>query len=80
MSSAPFKLCVDPLDEKTTEIAARELNETPERVAEAVPELRRLLGENTDLHYPDDDAFLISILRPCHFYPESAIKLVSGKT
>lgn len=72
-----FTLNTQPLDKESAEVAARELNETPERVAEAVPELRRLIQENTDLFYPDDDAFLISILRPCHFYPESAIKLVS---
>lgn len=73
----PFTLDQSPLDAEITEIATRELNETPERVAEAVPELRRLLHDNTDLFYPDDDQFLISVLRPCHFYPESAIKLVS---
>lgn len=76
-SVIPFELNTRPIDEETAEIAARELNETPERVAEAVPELRRLLHENTDLYYPDDDRFLIAVLRPCHFYPESAIKLVS---
>lgn len=77
MAKAPFSLNLSPLDAETREIAERELNETPERSAEAVRELRELLHKNTDLHYRDDDQFLISILRPCHFYPESAIKLVS---
>lgn len=79
MAKAPFILNTTPLDAETREIAERELNETPERTAEAVQELRRLLHENSDLHYSDDDKFLISILRPCHFYPESAIKLVSSE-
>lgn len=78
MAKAPFILNTNALDAETTEIAVRELNETPERTAEAVEQLRKLLHENTDLYYADDDEFLISILRPCHFYPESAIKLVSN--
>lgn len=74
----PFVLNTSPLDAETREIAERELNETPERIAEAVEELRRLLQENTDLYFRDDEEFLIMFLRPCHFYPESAIKLVSS--
>lgn len=77
MAKAPFVLNTSPLDAETREIAERELNETPERSAEAVVELRELLKQNTDLYFRDDDQFLVSILRPCHFYPESAIKLVS---
>lgn len=77
MAKAPFILNTSPLDAETREIAVRELNETPERSAEATEQLRQLLRENTDLYYRDDDQFLISILRSCHFYPESAIKLVS---
>lgn len=80
MAKAPFTLSKAPLDAETREIAERELNETPERTAEAVQELRHLLQENSDLHFSDDEKFLIAILRPCHFYPESAIKLVSRKS
>lgn len=72
-----FVLDTKPLSEESKKIAADELNETPERVEENVAELRRLLHENTDLYYRDDDEFLKIFLRPCHFYPESAIKLVS---
>lgn len=72
-----FVLDTRPLTEESKKIAADELNETPERVDESVPELQRLLHENTDLYFRDDAEFLKIFLRPCHFYPESAIKLVS---
>lgn len=74
---APFILNTSPIDEETRQIAERELNETPERVASATAELRCLLQEATDLHFYDDDEFLLTFLRPCHFYPESALNLVS---
>jgi len=76
MSVAPFKLNTNPIDEETRQVAEKELNETPERVASAVAELRSLLQAATDLHYFDDDEFLITFLRPCHFYPESALNLM----
>lgn len=77
MSVAPFRLETGPLDEETIQIAEKELRETPEIREQAIIELRRLLGENKDLHYLDDDATMLIFLRPTHFYPESAIKLVS---
>lgn len=73
-----FILETGPISAETKKIAETELNETPERVEESIAELRRLLHENTDLHFRDDDDFLKIFLRPCHFYPESAIKLVSS--
>lgn len=73
----PFVLDDSPLSAESKKIAEIELNENPERVAESTAELRRLLHENTDLHFRDDDEFLKIFLRPCHYYPESAIKLVS---
>lgn len=77
MPEPPFVLETGPMSAETKKIAESELNETPERVEESVAELRRLLHENTDLYYQDDEATLKLFLRPCHFYPESAIKLVS---
>lgn len=77
MAVAPFRLETTPLNEETRLIAEKELRETPEIRDQAIIELRRLLGENKDLYYLDDDATLMVFLRPCHFYPESAIKLVS---
>lgn len=73
----PFILNTGPLSAESKKIAEVELNETPERVEESIAELRRLLHENTDLHYAEDDEILKIFLRPCHYYPESAIKLVS---
>lgn len=77
MPEPPFLLDTSPITAETKKIAEVELNETPERCAESIAELRRLLHENTDLHYNDDDDLLKIFLRPCHYYPESAIKLVS---
>lgn len=77
MPEHPFILETGPISAETKKIAETELNETPERFEESVAELRRLLHENTDLNFRDDDDFLKIFLRPCHMYPESAIKLVS---
>ncbi|XP_034941463.1 alpha-tocopherol transfer protein-like isoform X2 [Chelonus insularis] len=59
------------------EVATKELRETPERQKKAVEELRELLKKETDLKCPlDNEAWLIRFLRPCKYYPESAVKLV----
>lgn len=75
----PFELDTSPLTPETQKIAEVELNETPESIEKSVAELRRLLQENTDLHYSDDEYILKIFLRPCHYHPESAIKLVRLK-
>lgn len=77
MSKAPFTLDTRPLDKDMAALAEKELRETPEIREAAIIKLRQLLQENTDLHYRDDDDFLLIFLRPCHFYPESALKMVS---
>lgn len=77
MALPPFCLDTSPLNDKMQQLAEKELRETPEIREAAIIELRRLLHTNTDLHFRDDDAFLLIFLRPCHFYPESAIKMVS---
>lgn len=77
MAIEPFRLLTSPLNEETQRIAEKELRETPEIREQAIIELRRLLAENKDLRYKNDDATLLIFLRPTHFYPESAIKLVS---
>ncbi|XP_053607151.1 retinaldehyde-binding protein 1 [Plodia interpunctella] len=64
------------LSPETKEIAERELRETPERVREALERLRELLKENDDLYFADDDEILTIFLRPCKWYPESAIALM----
>ncbi|KAJ8726551.1 hypothetical protein PYW07_001249 [Mythimna separata] len=77
MSSAEFRLerSVE-LSPETKEIAEKELRETPERVREALERLRELLKENKDLCYGDDDELLTIFLRPCKWYPESALALM----
>lgn len=77
MSKAPFTLDTSPLSEEMAALAEKELRETPEIREAAIVKLRQLLQENTDLNYRDDDDFLLIFLRPCHFYPESALKMVS---
>lgn len=76
MSNAPFDIDVGPESEELMIIAKDELRETPELRKKSILELRELLHRNTDLNYRDDDEFLTIILRPCHWYPESAIKMV----
>lgn len=77
MPGTPFVLDTCPLTAESAKIAEVELNETPERIEHSVEQLRQLLHENSDLHFSDDEQVLKIFLRPCHYYPESAIKLVS---
>ncbi|KAL0895024.1 hypothetical protein ABMA27_013492 [Loxostege sticticalis] len=58
------------------EVAERELRETPERVREALERLRELLKDNKDLYFGEDDEILTIFLRPCKWYPESALALM----
>uniref|UniRef100_A0A1Q3FZQ0 Putative phosphatidylinositol transfer protein sec14 n=1 Tax=Culex tarsalis TaxID=7177 RepID=A0A1Q3FZQ0_CULTA len=74
--SQKFDIDTDPPSEELLEFARKELRETPEIRAAAILELRALLKDATDLHYKDDDEFLLIFLRPCHFYPESALKMM----
>lgn len=76
MAVAPYTLNVGAFDEATRLIAEQELRETSEISQAAIVELRRLLKEATDLYYKDDDDTMKVFLRPCHFYPESALKLM----
>lgn len=77
MSLKPFDIEVDAPGDELMEIARRELRETPETRAQAVEELRALLREAKDMHFSEEEAFLLIFLRPCHFYAESALKMVS---
>lgn len=73
----PFRLITDPLSEVLEQLAANELRETPEVRETALKELRELLAQHPEIFYDDTDYYLLIFLRPCHFYPESALKLVS---
>lgn len=77
MAQGEFRIETDPLRPETIKIAEEELRETPERVKEATAKLRELLNNQKELYYGDDDEFLLTFLRPCKFYPESAIEFVS---
>ncbi|XP_013133734.1 PREDICTED: clavesin-1 [Papilio polytes] len=77
MSSSEFKIERNvELSPETKEIAEQELRETPERVREALERLRELLKENKDIYFGDDDELLTIFLRPCKWYPESALALM----
>ncbi|XP_050439321.1 alpha-tocopherol transfer protein-like [Adelges cooleyi] len=69
------------LEEVYREKAETELRETPERRAEALDQLRRLIEEEKNLHLPTDEStenLLLAFLRVCKFYPESAFKRVKN--
>ncbi|XP_063698391.1 retinaldehyde-binding protein 1 isoform X2 [Culicoides brevitarsis] len=76
MSNAPFDICTDPPSPAVLEIAKNELRETPEVREQAIKELRELLHEAKELNYGDSDDFLLIFLRPCKFYPKSALELM----
>lgn len=78
MPEPPFVLDTSPISAETKKIAEIELNETPERVEISINELRRLLHDSPDLNFDDDDRLMKIFLRPCHYFPESAIKLVGS--
>lgn len=75
--ASPFTLITDDLSPQGVELATKELRETPELRETALQELRELLKKQTDLYFEDTDYYLLIFLRPCHFYAESALKLVS---
>ncbi|XP_003707800.2 alpha-tocopherol transfer protein-like isoform X1 [Megachile rotundata] len=61
------------------EVAKKELRETPELQKEALARFKELLEAEKDLKVPiDNEAWLIRFLRPCKYYPESALKLVQN--
>lgn len=72
-----FDIDRSPATPELLAIAEKELRETPEIVEKGLAELRKLLKQNPDLSYTDDDEFLMIILRTTHWYPESALKLVN---
>uniref|UniRef100_A0A1B0AZA8 CRAL-TRIO domain-containing protein n=1 Tax=Glossina palpalis gambiensis TaxID=67801 RepID=A0A1B0AZA8_9MUSC len=73
-SEEAFNIRIGFLRPETVELAKNELRETSETKENAIKELRQLLQASPDLHYKDDDEFLIIFLRTCHFYPQSALE------
>ncbi|XP_002052557.2 alpha-tocopherol transfer protein-like [Drosophila novamexicana] len=54
--------------------AQDELRELPGIKEQAIKELRELIQNEKYLHLPLDDEYMMMFLRPCHYYPESALK------
>lgn len=60
-------------DDVSVAKAKNELRETPEVVAAALAELRRLLEAEKNFTFPtEEDFFLLTFLRPCKYYAGSA--------
>ncbi|CRL01304.1 CLUMA_CG014293, isoform C [Clunio marinus] len=68
------------LDELTPfgkEVAEKELRESPVNKENGIKELKRMLQQETDLVVPiDNDDWMVRFLRPCKYYPESALELI----
>ncbi|CAD7079710.1 unnamed protein product [Hermetia illucens] len=63
-------------EEPTNEVLEKariELRETPEIVEKAFKELRELIKQEKHLHLPTEDEYMRMFLRPCKYYPESAM-------
>ncbi|XP_075149530.1 alpha-tocopherol transfer protein-like [Haematobia irritans] len=59
-------------------LAKDELRETPENIRNGLDQLRSLLKED-GIRYPkDNDQWLLSFLRPAHFYPDSARQMIQN--
>lgn len=73
-----FDIETGPESPELLEAARVQLRETPEIRQEGFKQLRELIKENPDLNFPDTEEFMEVMLRCCHWYPESAIKLVNS--
>ncbi|CAG2064827.1 unnamed protein product, partial [Timema podura] len=74
MGDYTLQVEVDEMGAEYEKIAREELRETPDVIADAVTKLRELVKAETDLNVPlDDDNYLYRFLRPCKFYPDSAL-------
>ncbi|XP_011701390.1 PREDICTED: alpha-tocopherol transfer protein-like [Wasmannia auropunctata] len=71
-----FVLKTDPPGPEARAVAEKELRETEENVKKGLETLKKLLQEDKTIYYPTDDDFLMIYLRPCKFYPESALALM----
>lgn len=74
--SGVFDIDTGPESLELLEKARVELRETPEIRQEGFKQLKDLIKQNPDLNFSDTEEFMEIILRCCHWYPESAIKLV----
>lgn len=63
---------VRPLSPALAALAAKELNETPERLISDLRALREWIKQSPHLHVRTDDQFLVTFLRGCKFSMERA--------
>ncbi|CAL7944014.1 unnamed protein product [Xylocopa violacea] len=74
-----LELEIGPPSAEIQEVAKKELRETPELQKESIERFRELLKAEKDLKAPiDNEAWLIRFLRPCKYYPESALQLAKN--
>ncbi|EZA59216.1 clavesin-1 [Ooceraea biroi] len=71
-----FTIELNPPGPEARALAEKELRETDENVKKGIETLRKLLEEDKTIFYSTDDDFLMIFLRPCKFYPESALQLM----
>ncbi|XP_066903324.1 clavesin-1 [Halyomorpha halys] len=76
MANPKCRLERDPPTAEALELAKNELRETPEVVQEALKKLRELIENDPTINFRTDDEILIIFLRPCKYYPESALALM----
>lgn len=74
--SGTFDIDTSPETPELLAIAEKDIRETPEIRAKGLAELRELLKNNPDVHYCEEDDFLVPVLRTTHWYPDSAMKLI----
>ena len=71
------KMDTSPMSEAVRKVAEKELRETPEVSKEALAKLKELIKADGAITINvDDDNLLLVFLRPCKFYPESALALI----
>lgn len=77
LGSAKIRMDKEQAPEWALKKAQDELRELPGIKEEAIKELRELIQAEKYLNLPLDDEYMMMFLRPCHYYPESALQRVS---
>lgn len=76
LGTAKIRMDKEQAPEWALKKAQDELRELPGIKEEAIKELRELIQAEKYLNLPLDDEYMMMFLRPCHYYPESALKRV----